>query len=138
MTAIKRRDTQIELRVRKLLYAKGYRYRVDFAPLNPRRRADIVFTRKRIAVFMDGCFWHGCPEHYVRPKTNTSYWSPKVAGNIARDLETTQALIEAGWLVLRFWAHEDPGVVVGAIEDVLRDADTRPPRNRAAGGPQRG
>lgn len=68
----------------------------------------MVFRPAKVAVFIDGCYWHGCPEHYVPPKTNPGYWSDKVARNVARDRDTDQRLIQAGWTVLRFWEHESP------------------------------
>lgn len=102
------RDTTPELALRRILHAAGLRYRVHRAPLAElRRRADVVFGPARVAVFIDGCYWHGCPDHYVPPKTNPEYWSPKIAGNMARDRDTDSRLIEAGWLVLRFWEHQD-------------------------------
>jgi DNA mismatch endonuclease, patch repair protein len=102
------RDTTPELALRRILHATGLRYRVHRAPVAElRRRADVVFGPARVAVFIDGCYWHGCPEHYVPPKTNPGYWSPKIAGNIARDKDTDARLTEAGWLVLRFWEHQD-------------------------------
>ncbi|MFB7761965.1 very short patch repair endonuclease [Streptomyces xiamenensis] len=108
MQAIKARDTKPERRIRQLLHAQGLRYRVAARPLaDLRRTADIVFRPAKTAVFIDGCYWHGCPEHYVSPKTNPGYWSEKVAGNMARDRDTDRRLTEAGWLVLRFWEHED-------------------------------
>ncbi|MFE5545670.1 very short patch repair endonuclease [Streptomyces sp. NPDC056534] len=107
MQAIRSRDTKPEQRVRRLLHAQGLRYRVATRPLpNLRRTADIVFRPVKLAVFIDGCYWHGCPEHYVAPKTNPGYWSEKVARNVARDRDTDQQLTEAGWTVLRFWEHE--------------------------------
>lgn len=114
------RDTSPELAVRRLLHAAGLRYRVDFAPLGGRRRADIVFTRKRIAVFIDGCFWHGCPIHATRPKANADYWGQKLDRNIERDLETTASLQSAGWTVLRFWEHEAPTDVAETISKAVR------------------
>ncbi len=114
------RDTSPELAVRRLLHAAGLRYRVDFAPLGGRRRADIVFTRKRIAVFIDGCFWHGCPIHATRPKANADYWGPKLDRNIERDLETTASLESAGWTVLRFWEHQAPTDVAETISKAVR------------------
>ncbi len=119
MLGNKRRDTKIELSVRRLLHARGLRYRVDFAPLDKRRRADIVFTRQRVVVFIDGCFWHGCPLHYVQPKTNAHYWWPKIERNIARDLESTRMLGEAGWTVIRFWEHEDPDEIAESIDELV-------------------
>lgn len=115
MLANRRRDTSPELAVRRLIHATGLRYRVDFAPLGGRRRADIVFTRRRIAVFIDGCFWHGCPEHATYPKRNSDYWLPKLERNIERDRETDLLLSGAGWTVLRFWEHEDPAHVAARI-----------------------
>ncbi|MEV1011536.1 very short patch repair endonuclease [Streptomyces sp. NPDC049881] len=107
MQAIKARDTKPERLVRTLLHARGMRYRVSARPLpDLRRTADIVFRPVRVAVFIDGCYWHGCPEHYVSPRTNEGYWSGKVTGNVARDRDTDRRLTEAGWLVLRFWEHE--------------------------------
>lgn len=124
MLANTRRDTSTELSVRRRLHADGLRYRVDFAPLasNRRRRADIVFTRAKVAVFIDGCFWHGCPEHGTQPKTNADYWAPKLARNVERDRETTAALEAEGWRVLRFWEHEDPATVALQVERAVRRA----------------
>jgi DNA mismatch endonuclease (patch repair protein) len=110
------RDTKPELAVRRLLHAAGLRYRVNFRPSPTlRRTADIVFTRRRIAVFIDGCFWHGCPIHGTSPKANAGYWGPKRAANVARDRDTTTQLVAAGWTVLRYWEHEDPTAVAAAI-----------------------
>ena len=97
MVADRRRDTQPELAVRRVVHAAGLRYRVDYPPLpdNRRLRADLVFTRARVAVFVDGCFWHGCPDHRAAAKRNADFWAAKVAGNR-----------ENGWTVLRFWEHE--------------------------------
>lgn len=107
------RDTRPELAVRSLVHAAGLRYRVDFSPLSDRRRlrADLVFTRSRVAIFIDGCFWHGCPDHHTVAKTNADFWAMKVARNRVRDDETNVSLREAGWTVLRFWEHE-PAVIV--------------------------
>ncbi|WEP00336.1 very short patch repair endonuclease [Streptomyces sp. FXJ1.172] len=107
MQAIRSRDTAPERLVRRLVHAQGLRYRVAARPLpDLRRTADLVFRPVKVAVFIDGCYWHGCPEHYVPPKTNKGYWSDKVARNMARDRDTDQRLEEAGWTVLRFWEHE--------------------------------
>ncbi len=123
MLANRRRDTRPELAVRRLLHAIGLRYRVDFAPLDKERRLrpDIVFTKARVAVFIDGCYWHRCPEHY-RPSTrNAEFWSAKIAGNVARDERSTATLTEAGWMVLRFWEHEPAGRVVDRIAEAVRE-----------------
>ncbi|WP_308195557.1 very short patch repair endonuclease [Agromyces cavernae] len=107
MRSNRRRDTSPELALRQLLHAAGCRYRVDYAPgLDRRRRADIVFTKLRIAVFVDGCFWHSCPVHGTIPKTNADYWVPKLERNRTRDEETTRLLESDGWTVLRIWEHE--------------------------------
>lgn len=116
------RDTRPELAIRRLLHARGLRYRVDMAPWsNKRRRADIVFTRQRLAVFIDGCFWHGCPEHATLPVTNTDYWRPKLARNIERDRETTAMAEAEGWRVVRIWEHTKPEDAVATILEMLRD-----------------
>lgn len=116
MQAIRSRDTKPERLIRRLLHAQGLRYRVAAKPLPElRRTADIVFRPTKVAVFIDGCYWHGCPEHYVPPKTNEGYWSDKVAGNMARDRDTNRLLTEAGWTVLRFWEHESPDECASAV-----------------------
>lgn len=126
MVANKRRDTSTELAVRREIFRRGLRYRVDFAPLpGIRRRADIVFTRARVALFVDGCFWHGCPVHATSPKRNSDYWGPKLAKNIERDRDTDRELEEAGWTVLRFWEHEAFGDVADAIASALAESRTR-------------
>ncbi|GAA4821987.1 very short patch repair endonuclease [Streptomyces ziwulingensis] len=107
MQAIRSRDTKPEILIRRLVHAAGLRYRVAARPLpDLRRTADLVFRPVRVAVFIDGCYWHGCPEHYVPPKTNSGYWSEKVLRNVTRDRDTDKRLREAGWLVLRFWEHQ--------------------------------
>lgn len=109
MRSNRSRDTRPEMEIRRRLHARGLRYRVDRAPLPPiRRRADIVFTAIRLAVFVDGCFWHGCPEHGSLPKRNSEYWTAKLERNRSRDAETDGILRGAGWTVLRIWEHEAP------------------------------
>ena len=123
MLANKRRDTSTELAVRRELHSRGLRYRVDFAPITSvRRRADIVFTRARIAVFIDGCFWHRCPVHGTAPKKNSDYWSPKLQANVDRDRDTDRRLSEAGWLVLRVWEHEAADEAADRVESAVRKA----------------
>ena len=113
-------DTTPELAVRKLLHGQGLRYRVDYRPSSEiRRRADIVFTRRKVAVFIDGCFWHGCPQHYKLPRTNSDYWDAKIAGNVARDRDTDRRLRDVGWTVLRFWEHIDPSAAASAISSTV-------------------
>jgi len=87
-----------------------------------RRTVDVAFTRAKIAVFLDGCFWHGCPQHFVEPKTNSTFWLSKIAKNRERDLDTTARLENSGWTVVRFWEHEDPDVVTKTIVDLVRKA----------------
>ncbi len=114
------RDTKPELAVRHLIHAAGLRYRVDYRPIPTiNRRADIVFTRQRIAVFIDGCYWHGCPIHYVASKTNPDYWASKISRNIERDTQTDELLCEHGWTPIRFWSHEPPTSVAAAILAIL-------------------
>jgi DNA mismatch endonuclease (patch repair protein) len=115
------RDTKAELAVRRLVHAAGLRYRVNARPEpDLRRTADLLFTRARAAVFIDGCYWHGCPEHFSMPATNIDYWSTKIGRNQARDLETTALLEARGWLVLRFWEHEPPVAVAECITELMR------------------
>ncbi|WLQ48512.1 very short patch repair endonuclease [Streptomyces poriferorum] len=123
MSRQKSRDTEPEVAVRKLLHAAGLRYRVNYpVPDMPRRTIDIAFSRARIAVFMDGCFWHGCPVHATRPRANAEWWREKLAKNMARDHETTERLKEAGWTVLRFWEHEAPEDVAQQVVKARRTA----------------
>lgn len=123
MQANTRRDTKPELALRSLLHRAGARFRVDF-PIRPGGgrpvRPDVVFPRRRVAVYVDGCFWHNCPIHGTRPATNREYWDAKLDANRERDARTTRALEADGWTVLRFWEHEEPAdaaeVVLTAIE----------------------
>lgn len=123
MQANRRRDTSPELHVRRLLHARGLRYRVDAAPVKGlRRRADLVFGPARVAVFVDGCFWHACPEHGTRPATHADYWTTKLDRNVRRDRETDRLLAEAGWTVIRVWEHEPAENAAARIEAVVRAA----------------
>ena len=116
----KRRDTGCEMAVRRLLHAEGIRYRVDFKPLSDERfRADIGWKTRRIAVFIDGCFWHACPQHCTMPKRNTEWWEAKLRANSARDQRADAVLRSRGWAVLRFWEHEPPHEVAAAIRTHL-------------------
>jgi DNA mismatch endonuclease, patch repair protein len=122
------RDTKPELALRRAVHRLGLRYRVNTRPLpEVRRTADLVFTRARVAVFLDGCFWHGCPEHLHIPKANADWWVAKLAMNQARDASATAQLRALGWTVLRFWEHESPDVVVSTILEHLQErASSRP------------
>ncbi|GAA4808008.1 very short patch repair endonuclease [Actinomycetospora chlora] len=119
------RDTGPELALRRAVHALGLRYRVNARPLKQvRRTADLVFSRAKVAVFLDGCFWHGCPEHHTVAVTNSGFWATKVETNRRRDRDTDERLREAGWLPLRVWEHEDPDEasqrVRAAVEDRRR------------------
>jgi DNA mismatch endonuclease (patch repair protein) len=120
MQANKGRDTKPELALRRAAHALGLRYRVSVRPVpSIRRTADLVFTKAKVAVFMDGCFWHGCPVHHTQAARNAEYWAEKVDKNRKRDAETDRLLAEAGWTVLRFWEHEDPVESAKKIAEVL-------------------
>ena len=126
MLSNRSRDTKPELAVRKLLYSSGLRYRVAARPIPSfRRTADVLFTRDKVAVFIDGCFWHGCPQHYTEPKSHSEYWQPKIAMNKSRDLETAKLLEEAGWVVLRYWAHEPSTSIAEAVVSVVLEKRER-------------
>lgn len=116
-----RRDTKPELALRRELWSRGLRYRVDIAPLpKMRRRADVVFTKAKVAVYVDGCFWHSCPEHATVPKSNRHWWVEKLAANVRRDRDTDQQLRESGWEVARVWEHEDPVAAADVVEQLVR------------------
>lgn len=122
MARVRNRNTSAEMAVRRELHARGLRYRVNLAiPASGRSKPDIVFTRQKLAVFIDGCFWHRCPEHATAPKANADWWDEKLSRNVERDRATDSGLEEAGWSVLRFWEHEDPGTVADSIESALRE-----------------
>lgn len=130
MQANRGRDTGPELALRRELHKRGLRYRVNRAPIQKlRRTVDILFPRERIAVFVDGCFWHGCPEHHTSAKTNAGYWSTKVETNRNRDAETTLALQSEGWLVLRFWEHIPASEAADAVHAAV--AEVRQVASRA-------
>jgi DNA mismatch endonuclease (patch repair protein) len=117
MQANKSRDTKPELALRRAVHALGLRYRVSARPLAAvRRTADMVFTKAKVAVFLDGCFWHGCPEHHTKAATNADYWAEKVRRNRERDAETDRLFGEAGWLSVRVWEHEDVNTAAQKIQ----------------------
>lgn len=116
------RDTAPELALRSELHRRGLRFRVDRSVLPGHRfRADIVFGPSRIAVFVDGCFWHGCPLHGNRPKNNADWWDAKLTANTQRDRRTDGLLASAGWIPIRIWEHESPPEAADRIEPVVRD-----------------
>jgi DNA mismatch endonuclease (patch repair protein) len=101
------RDTKPELALRRAVHARGLRYYVNRRPIKAvRRTADLLFPKLKLAVFLDGCFWHGCPEHHTVAKTNAAFWAEKAATNRRRDVDTNARLGDAGWTVLRIWEHE--------------------------------
>ncbi|GAA4747891.1 very short patch repair endonuclease [Nocardioides endophyticus] len=117
MRGNRRRDTVPELAIRRAVHALGLRYRVDAKPIpDLNRRADLVFTRARVAVFVDGCYWHGCPDHGTVAVTNADYWTSKIRRNRARDRDTDAVLAARGWVALRIWEHEP---VASAVERIV-------------------
>lgn len=121
MTATRSRDTKPERALRSELHRRGLRFRVCVSPLpGLRRTADVLFPRRRIVVFVDGCFWHGCPEHYSAPKANADYWAVKLHGNRQRDADTTERLRLAGWQVIRLWEHLNVCDAADVVELAVR------------------
>lgn len=123
MRANRRRDTKPELELRSALHARGLRYRKDMrlTDVSGSPRPDIVFTRARLAVFVDGCFWHSCPDHGRAPGSNTAYWTPKLARNVERDRGNDAQLLAAGWKVLRIWEHTPTVDAVSMVIDALAE-----------------
>jgi DNA mismatch endonuclease (patch repair protein) len=129
MQVTRRRDTAAEIAVRQLLHARGLRYRVDRVVLpGMRRRVDIVFVTARVAVFVDGCFWHSCPRHRTSPKANAAWWAAKLTQNRRRDAHTNRRLRSAGWHVERVWEHESPAAAAARIARIVRARSRRRPR----------
>ncbi len=133
MQANKGRDTKPELALRRAVHAVGLRYYVNRRPIKSvRRTADLVFPRLRVAVFLDGCFWHGCPEHHTIAKTNGAFWADKVATNRRRDRDTDARLAEAGWTVVRVWEHEP--IDEAAAQRGLLEREAQPERGKGSQG----
>jgi DNA mismatch endonuclease (patch repair protein) len=127
------RDTAPELAVRSAAHKLGLRFRVAARPVpGLRRTADLVFPRLQLAVFVDGCFWHGCPMHATSPSLNRDFWRTKLERNRARDRETDAVLETAGWSILRVWEHEDPQEAALRIRCVVAELRTRPSPARVA------
>lgn len=126
MAAVRRSNTKPELLLRQTLHAQGHRFRKDFPVRLGGRvvRPDIAYTKLKVAVFVDGCFWHSCPEHRQTPATNTSFWEDKLAGNVERDRMQDQLLDQAGWTVVRIWEHvpvvQAAALVTEAVEKAKR------------------
>lgn len=130
MSRLARRETVPELALRRELHGRGLRYRVvQPVPGRPRRSIDIAFPGVKVAVMVDGCFWHGCAEHGTQPGKNSEWWRQKIATNQARDADTTHALEAAGWTVVRIWEHEPPSAAADLIETLVRSRSRRLPRS---------
>ncbi|MDO9053432.1 MAG: very short patch repair endonuclease [Gallionella sp.] len=120
MAKVRQKGTGSELAFRRELYRNGLRYRINFCVMKkPRRVADIAFPRLKIAIFIDGCFWHGCPEHATWPKQNAEFWRNKIETNRARDIDTDVRLDALGWKVVRMWEHESPVAAAESISDLV-------------------
>lgn len=119
MRSTRQSGTRCELELRSELYRLGLRYRVNYPLPGTRRRADVAFVRARIAVFVDGCFWHCCPQHATWPKANADWWKRKLEGNVARDRHTDELLTAGGWQVVRIWEHEDMRRAAEAITRIV-------------------
>ena len=121
MSVLARRDTKPELALRRALYARGHRYRVQLpVPGLARRRIDVAFPGRKVAVFVDGCFWHRCPAHCRVPRANEAWWLWKLERNTARDVDTTRHLTEQGWHVVRVWEHEPVDEMISAVESAIQ------------------
>lgn len=121
MRSVRQKDTRAERCLRSALYRRGLRYRVDIPLLpNMSRRADVAFPREKVAVFVDGCFWHGCPVHGSIPKRNSEWWRAKLSMNKARDADTDARLRALGWVVFRFWEHDDPERAAELVATTVR------------------
>src|SRR6201995_2469449 len=124
MRANRRADTKPELALRRALHRRGYRFRKDYRlDLDGGRRVrpDIAFTARKVAIFVDGCFWHACPQHGSKPKNNEWYWSPKLAKNVERDRAADDALADAGWTVVRLWEHVPVADAIAAVVAAVGD-----------------
>lgn len=127
MAKVRQKGTDAEMALRQEMYRIGLRYRIDYEVLKkPRRVADVAFPGRKIAVFVDGCFWHGCPEHATWPKRNAEFWRQKIEANRQRDADTNTRLRAIGWTVLRFWSHESPAKAAAMVARAVANADTKP------------
>jgi DNA mismatch endonuclease (patch repair protein) len=125
--------TRPEAQLRSVLHRAGLRFRKNVRPTKSIKcRPDIVFPRDRVAVFVDGCFWHGCPEHFHAPRTNTRYWGAKIARNMARDRRNDDELSRAGWEVIRIWEHEDVECAAWLVRAALMERRVAAPRGGLA------
>lgn len=120
MQRVRQKHTSAEATLRRELHARGIRFRLHVAVLTaPRRVADVALSGLRVAVFVDGCFWHGCPMHATWPKQNAEFWRAKIKTNMARDKDTDARLRAAGWKVIRVWAHEQAGIAAARIAKIV-------------------
>ena len=126
MANVRQKGTDAEVALRQEMHRIGLRYRIDYEILRkPRRVADVAFPGRKIAVFVDGCFWHGCPEHATWPKQNAEFWREKIEANRRRDADTDERLRSLGWTVLRFWSHESPTEAAQTVAHVVGKADAK-------------
>lgn len=120
MKQARRADTKPEATIRRLVFARGLRYRKDYKPAKGlKTRADIAFIGPRVIVYINGCLWHGCPQHATWPKKNAAWWREKIEANMARDARIDQELVKHGWIVLRIWEHEEPEAATGHFEQIV-------------------
>lgn len=126
MAKVRQIGTSAELALRKEMHGIGLRYRVNYKVMKkPRRVADVAFPGRKVAVFVDGCFWHGCPEHATWPKQNAEFWRRKIEANQRRDADTNERLRSLGWTVLRFWSHEPPTEAARTVAHMVALADSK-------------
>jgi len=127
MKSARREDTKPERQLRSHLHRLGFRFRIHQKVLEGvRRKADVVFRSVRVVVLVDGCFWHGCPQHGTWPRENAAFWRDKIETNQRRDADTDRRLAEAGWLVIRVWEHEEPSAAAALIAEVVRSRRAAP------------
>jgi DNA mismatch endonuclease (patch repair protein) len=132
MRANRRVDTKPELALRSALHRQGYRFRKDYRldlAAGARVRPDIAFTARRVAVFVDGCFWHACPEHGRNPAVNEWYWAPKLRRTVERDRAADAALTAAGWRVVRIWEHVPLAEAIAAVTAALAAGELSPAKS---------
>lgn len=126
MAKVRQKGTNAEIALRREMFRIGLRYRVNYEVLKkPRRIADIVFPGRKIAIFVDGCFWHGCPKHATWPKRNAEFWRQKIEANRQRDADTNERLRSLGWTVLRFWSHHSPTEAAKTIAHMVAMVDSK-------------
>lgn len=123
MQSTRQKNTAAEMSIRRAIHRMGLRYRIHIEPVpGLHRNADIVFSKQRVAVMIDGCFWHGCELHGSQPKTNAAFWSRKIEDNKRRDRDTDERLRADGWRVIRIWEHEDPQQAAERIASTVRNS----------------